>query len=112
MRSVPAVFALCIAAAVLSFVFTALVMGHEASALPAAAVCADMPEEPPVTVRFTLAQHDGCVAVYSASDREKPLLVTDISLSSLRQTDRELIERGIGVSSHEEVLGLLEDLGS
>ena len=99
---------------VLSFTFTGLIMGHEASALPYVSASADGQEvaEESAPVRFTLAQHDGCVAVYSASDRENPLLVTDISLSSLRKTDRELIERGIAVSSHDEILGLLEDLGS
>jgi len=60
---------------------------------------------------YRLGEHNGLLAVYSGEDTE-PVTVTDIALSSLRQADRDMISRGIAASSQEELLSLLEDLGS
>ena len=60
---------------------------------------------------YRLGEHNGLLAVYSAEGSE-PVTVTDIALSSLRQADRDMISRGIVASSREELLALLEDLGS
>ena len=59
-----------------------------------------------------LGAWQGSVAVFSGGDPAQPLSVTDIALSSLRATDRALIERGLPVASQEDLQTLLEDLGS
>lgn len=60
---------------------------------------------------YRLGEHKGLVAVYSGGDTE-PVTVTDIELASLRQADRDMIARGMEAGSREELLRLLEDLGS
>lgn len=60
---------------------------------------------------YTLGEHNGLVAVYPI-DGGDPVTITDIDLSQLRQTDRDMIIRGIRAGSREELLSLLEDLGS
>lgn len=59
---------------------------------------------------FTLCAKNGCVAVLDP-DCGAPV-VTDIELGTLREADRRLVEDGLTVSSREELLALLEDLGS
>ena len=41
-----------------------------------------------------------------------PLTVTEIEASSLRETDRSLLKEGVAVRTREELMALLEDLGS
>ena len=60
---------------------------------------------------YTIGEHKGLVAIYAVGDPE-PITVTDIELASLRQTDREMIARGLQAESREELLALLEDIGS
>lgn len=55
---------------------------------------------------------DGFVAVYKGVKGRAPEAVTAIELSSLRSADRAMIARGIPVSDRQELLELLEDLGS
>lgn len=52
-----------------------------------------------------------CERVRPGGDR-KPLQVTGIETAGLRRTDRELLRGGITVGSQEQLLLLLEDLGS
>ena len=61
-----------------------------------------------------LADYQGSIAVFESGDRgrNEPIRITDIPLASLRDSDREMIERGYAVTSQEELLALLEDLGS
>ena len=59
-----------------------------------------------------LGAWQGSVAVFDRGDPSSPLLLTDIELTSLRATDRALIERGYPVASREALQALLEDLGS
>ena len=54
---------------------------------------------------------DGYVAVYGGRGGGKPMM-TDIELSALASADRAMIELGIPVKNREELLLLLEDLGS
>ena len=61
---------------------------------------------------YLLADYGGSVAIFAAGDTETPVEVTEISLDSLREGDRALIESGLAVSSGEELAALLEDLGS
>ena len=61
---------------------------------------------------YVLGEAQGCVAVYAGGDLKTPLQVTEIELASLRGADRALIERGLHAASHEEVLQILEDLGT
>lgn len=60
---------------------------------------------------YTIGEHKGLVAVYR-SGSSAPVTVTDIELASLRQADREMIGRGLSAATEEELLILLEDLGS
>ena len=60
---------------------------------------------------YVLGALGDSVAVYAGGDLKNPLDVTDIELASLRETDRELITKGMPVASREELLQLLEDLG-
>ena len=54
----------------------------------------------------------GLVAVYGSSKPNRTLTVTDIETASLPELDRQELETGIRVSTHEELLQLLEDFGS
>jgi len=60
---------------------------------------------------YRLGEHEGRVAVYSQNG-SVPITVTDIALSSLRQADREMLAKGLEAATQEELLSLLEDLGS
>ena len=61
-----------------------------------------------------LADYQGSIAVFESDDRGRnaPIRITDIPMASLRDSDREMIERGYAVASQEELLALLEDRGS
>ena len=61
---------------------------------------------------YVLRASEGNVAVYDRLDPRRPLAVTEIELDSLRSHDRALIEQGLPADSREELLTLLEDLGS
>ena len=61
---------------------------------------------------YLLRVRDGVVAVYEGENRRTPALVTDIDVTLLRRADRAMLEKGIPVSGREELLALLEDLGS
>ena len=60
---------------------------------------------------YVLREYDGCVAVFAAGEK-KPVTLTDIEVRSLRRADRELLSAGLPCAGREEVLALLEDLGS
>lgn len=63
------------------------------------------------TAAYILKEHNGYVAVFSSKDSEL-LEVTGIPVSSLRVTDRNLLETGIAADSRETMLTLLEDFNS
>ena len=52
------------------------------------------------------------VAVFDRTKSRDPLSITGIELRCLRKADRAMVEAGIPVISHREILLLLEDLGS
>ncbi len=60
--------------------------------------------------QYQLKACDGYVAVYSGRSG-KPMM-TDIELSALGSADRAMIELGIPVADRQQLLLLLEDLGS
>lgn len=62
--------------------------------------------------RFYLRGSEGYVAIYEKERDKTPLAVTDIELQCLRSADRAMIESGIPVLDRQELLQLLEDLGS
>ena len=79
----------------------------------AAFTAADLTRQKPAPEdRPRLGAWEGSVAVFEGDGSGPPRAVTDIDLSSLRATDRALIERGYPVESEEALLALLEDLGS
>ena len=65
----------------------------------------------PAPEGYTLCARDGCVAVLDP-DLGETAVITNIPLDTLRETDRALIEAGLRVETREELLSLLEDLGS
>ena len=64
------------------------------------------------TAQFILKNSEGYVAVYEKERDRKPMAVTNIELSCLRNVDRAMVEQGIPVADRWELLQLLEDLGS
>ena len=60
---------------------------------------------------FILRDCNGRLAVYAAGEKE-PVTITEIETASLREHDRALVESGLLLKTQEEVLLLLEDLGS
>lgn len=64
------------------------------------------------SAEYFLKDCDGFVAVYEAAKSRAPETVTAIETASLRGADRAMIEKGIPVSDRQELLELLEDLGS
>ena len=60
---------------------------------------------------FILREYDGCVAVFAVGEKE-PVTMTDIEVRTLRETDRALLNAGLPAADKDEVLTLLEDLGS
>ena len=61
---------------------------------------------------FFLRQEGDYVAVYPARREKTALRVTGIELKSLRKVDQAMIREGLPVKSMQELLQLLEDLGS
>jgi hypothetical protein len=59
-----------------------------------------------------LRELNGYVAVYFEGFDKAPAAVTDIELQQLPEADREALADGLHVNSREELLMLLEDLGS
>ena len=58
-----------------------------------------------------LAVVAGCVAVFAAGE-SSPMTTTGIDVRSLREADRALLLSGLPCADRDEVLTLLEDLGS
>ena len=61
---------------------------------------------------YVLKDCGNYVAVYDRAKSREPLSVTGIELRCLREADRAMVQAGIPVISHRELLLLLEDLGS
>lgn len=61
---------------------------------------------------YILRDYEGYVSVFASDADRKPLQVTDIEVAGLRRADQELLRGGITVGSQEQLLLLLEDLGS
>ncbi len=61
---------------------------------------------------YYLRESGGYVAVYETARSREPLRVTKIELRCLRNADRAMVQAGIPVLSRQELLLLLEDLGS
>ena len=47
----------------------------------------------------------------SAVDKD-PITLTDIEIETLRDADRQILNAGLAVADREELLTLLEDLGT
>lgn len=59
---------------------------------------------------FVLGEYEGRLAIFGQS--KEPISVTEIELDGLRAADREMVRKGIPVTTREELVSLLEDLGS
>ncbi len=72
------------------------------------------PSEPagtsvPAETGYRVAELDGRIGVYYMGEL---LYCTDISVYSLREADRTLLQEGVRAETYGEVLSLLEDFGS
>lgn len=65
----------------------------------------------PLTVSntYTVREYEGQIAVFS-DDSEMPVKVFDTAVSSLPESDRELLSLGITVETPEELQKIIEDL--
>ena len=61
---------------------------------------------------YVLREYEGCVAVFSSVGDTSPMTLTDIEVGTLREADRQILKTGLAVADREELLTLLEDLGS
>ena len=61
---------------------------------------------------YILREYEGFVAIFIEGGPASPLTVTDIQVSTLREFDRDLLQTGMRISSHERLMMTLEDLGS
>ncbi len=61
---------------------------------------------------YILRAGDGYICVFAAGEAQTPITVTNIELRSLREVDRQVIEQGMAVADRDELMSLLEDLGS
>ena len=62
--------------------------------------------------RYVLGERDGSIAVFRSDDPDTPVTITNIQLATLREADRQMISAGLIAGSEDELLMLLEDLGS
>lgn len=62
--------------------------------------------------RYVVRAYNGEICVFYADRPDVPAVYTGIALSSLRDSDRELVEKGIKLDTYEELVGILEDFGS
>lgn len=104
---------------VLSFCGAALLIGEggdsETEAVEAVSnvdTAINYHDETVPAVKYILREYEGNICVYYMDNNGIPAIITDIPVEGLRSVDREMIERGIEVSTKEEVLKLLEDFGS
>ena len=61
---------------------------------------------------YVLREYDGCVAVFASAVDKDPITLTDIEIETLRDADRQILNAGLAVADREELLTLLEDLGT
>ena len=61
--------------------------------------------------QYLLREKDGFIAVYRSGEN-RPDRLTDIETPLLRRGDRAMLQKGIPAEDLDEVLSLLEDLGS
>lgn len=64
------------------------------------------------SAQYFLKSCDGFVAVYKGAKGRTPESVTAIEVANLRSADKAMLERGIPVTDRQQLLELLEDLGS
>lgn len=60
---------------------------------------------------YLVKARDGFVCVYYSGE-DYPAVITEIPLENLREYDRELVISGFEVGSRDQLMLLLEDLGS
>lgn len=57
---------------------------------------------------YIIKEYNGKVAIFKKSS-ENPLLISDVCVNNLPQTDRELLKKGIEVGTQKELNRLIED---
>lgn len=61
---------------------------------------------------YVLREQDGYITVYSEASGIQSIEKTDIDVETLRSVDRDMLEQGIVAKTKDDLLCLLEDLGS
>lgn len=62
--------------------------------------------------KYVLREYEGYVAVFVENEPSIPMTVTDVSVSTLRKLDRETLQIGLKVKTHERLMMILEDFSS
>lgn len=70
------------------------------------------PPEKPSPAIYILREYDGQIAVFVPQNEDIPVSLTGILTSTLRQSDRDELQRGIYVSGDNDLARLLEDFSS
>ena len=69
-------------------------------------------QEPVPPYRYIMKEYQGKIAIYSSLDQQRPQYVTDFDTSALPASERQMLERGVGLRTEEEHQMLLEDISS
>lgn len=86
--------------------------GAAVSSVRGSSVATEVVSYDGAAAEYILRDYEGYVSVFDAQQDRTPLQITAIEVSALRQTDRDLLQGGISVGNREQLLLLLEDLGS
>lgn len=77
--------------------------------LPSEPAGLSVPDSAPSETGYRLSELGGRIGVYYMGEL---LYCTEISVYSLREADRTLLQEGVRAETYSEVLSLLEDFGS
>ena len=109
----------CLAVFAVSFALTGVIMGTSDGGEASAGYAEHKAEQAETAVsvqtemrEYVVREHNGKIAVFSNGFQTTPMLETDIPTDGLRETDRQMLRDGIEAASYEDVIALLEDLGS
>ena len=93
----------------------AAIGGIASAAEPKQTAAADFAYVPSCSLaeaEYVLREYDGCVAVFASAVDKDPITLTDIEIETLRDADRQILNAGLAVADREELLTMLEDLGT
>lgn len=103
--------AACFAVYILSFCIAAAVIRPETNERETVNASVTASRDVSTKTSYIIKEHNGVVAVF-LNNENTPVIETDISITGLRQTDRQLLTNGIELENYTDVLYMLEDFNS